>query len=161
VISQSPQVTYRGLDGKQHKITFDFQSLHKNGTRTAYSIKPNDFLKQSGIEEIHSLLQRQMSPCVAILEVRGLGIKHGGISYSDEPLQKAIDEIAKRFVQEDEAEKNGGKRKRAGRRRDKGPRTPPGPKCLRGWIKELIAGGMNPLALRTDYRKCGNHDPRL
>jgi hypothetical protein len=65
VISQSPQVTFRGHDGKQHKFTFDFLSLHKNSTRTAHSVKPKDFLESSRIEEVHSLLKRQMSPSVA------------------------------------------------------------------------------------------------
>jgi hypothetical protein len=65
VISQSPQVTYRGLDGKQHKFTFDFNSLHEDGTRTAHSVKPEAFLEKSRIKEVHSLLQRQMSPSVA------------------------------------------------------------------------------------------------
>jgi putative transposase len=98
--------------------------------------------------------------CLAVIEMRGLGPKHGGLSYSDEPLQKAIDEIQKRFEEEDRIQVDGGKKKRAGRKSEPS-RTPPGPKCLRSWIADLIAAGMNPLGLRTDYRKCGNHDPRL
>jgi putative transposase len=154
-LSQAQLLILRHSRGYRHDR--DFYNPEVSRARLAAAAQ---FLRDLEEEEQDELLWKKRW-CLAILEMRGLGIKHGGISYTDEPLQKAIDEIANRFEQEDEAEKNGGKRKRAGRRRDKGPRTPPGPKCLRGWIKDLIAGGMNPLALRTDYRKCGNHDPKL
>ncbi|MBR0707999.1 hypothetical protein [Bradyrhizobium liaoningense] len=65
VVSQRPQVRYRGLDGKQHVFTFDFTSLHADGTRTAHSVKPKELVEKSRIEQIHLLLQRQMSPTIA------------------------------------------------------------------------------------------------
>lgn len=99
--------------------------------------------------------------CLTTLQMRGLGIKYGGISYSDEGLEEAIPEIAKRMRDEDKAAAAGGKKPRAGRASAEREREPPGPKCLRGWIKDLIDGNMNPLALRKDYRKCGNHTPKL
>jgi len=65
VISQSPQVDYIGSDGKWHKFTFDFTSVHTDGSRTAHSVRPVAKVASSGIEEIHRLLQRQMSPKLA------------------------------------------------------------------------------------------------
>jgi hypothetical protein len=65
VIGQSPQVSYVDDDGKPHKFTFDFTSLHRDGSRTAHSVKPKIFVGTSRVEEIHSLLQRQMSPGTA------------------------------------------------------------------------------------------------
>jgi putative transposase len=154
-LSQAQLLILRHSRGYRHDR--DFYNPEVARARMAAAAQ---FLRDLEEEEQEEILWKKRW-CLAILEVRGRGIKHGGISFTDEPLQKAIDEIAERFGQEDEAETNGGKRKRAGRHRGKGPRTPPGPKCLRGWIKELIAGDMNPLALRNDYRKCGNHDPKI
>jgi hypothetical protein len=65
IISQSPQVNYTGTDGKLHRFTFDFTSIHTDGSRTAHSVKPANKVASSGIEEIHRLLQRQMSPKLA------------------------------------------------------------------------------------------------
>ncbi|MBY0382803.1 MAG: hypothetical protein K2W78_12900 [Xanthobacteraceae bacterium] len=65
VISQAPQVRYTDSDGKLHTFTFDFTSIHTDGSRTAHSIKPAAKVASSCIEEIHRLLQRQMSPKLA------------------------------------------------------------------------------------------------
>jgi hypothetical protein len=62
VVGQSPQVTYVDDDGKPHKFTFDFTTVHKDGTRTAHSVKPKVFVGSSRVESVHALLQRQMSP---------------------------------------------------------------------------------------------------
>ena len=62
VISQWPQEQYVDRDGVLHRFTFDFTSVHVDGSRTANSVKPDDLVAASKIEEIHLLLQQQMSP---------------------------------------------------------------------------------------------------
>jgi len=64
IVSQAPQVHYIDSDGKSHMFTFDFTSVHTDGSRTAHSVKPAVKVASSGIEAIHRLLQRQMSPNV-------------------------------------------------------------------------------------------------
>lgn len=61
IVSQSPKVEYVGLDGKTHTFTFDFTSIHRDRSRTANSIKPKAHVLSSKVEDIHLLLQRQMS----------------------------------------------------------------------------------------------------
>ncbi|MBW7974597.1 hypothetical protein [Bradyrhizobium sp. BR 10289] len=65
VISQWPQVQYVDRDGVLRRFTFDFTSVHSDRSRTAHSIKPEDKVASSEVEEIHRLLQRQMSPKLA------------------------------------------------------------------------------------------------
>jgi len=65
VIDQYPQVSYVDASGVRHRFTFDFMSVHADGTRTAHSVKPEDKVASSRVEEVHRLLQRQMSPDVA------------------------------------------------------------------------------------------------
>jgi hypothetical protein len=62
VISQWPQVHYVDRDGVLRRFTFDFTSVHSDGSRTAHSVKPASKVASSGVEEIHLLLQRQLSP---------------------------------------------------------------------------------------------------
>jgi hypothetical protein len=61
IISQWPQVSYVDDGGIAHRFTFDFTSVHTDGSRTANSVKPQDLVAASQVEEIHLLLQRQMS----------------------------------------------------------------------------------------------------
>jgi hypothetical protein len=65
VISQWPQVQYVDRDGVLRRFTFDFTSVHKDSSRTAHSVKPASKVASSEVEEIHLLLQRQMSPKLA------------------------------------------------------------------------------------------------
>lgn len=65
VISQWPQVQYVDRDGVLRKFTFDFTSVHADGSRAAHSVKPASKVEASEVEEIHLLLQRQMSPRLA------------------------------------------------------------------------------------------------
>jgi hypothetical protein len=65
VISQWPQVQYVDRDGVLRRFTFDFTSVHADGSRTANSVKPEDLVAASQIEDVHLLLQRQMSPKTA------------------------------------------------------------------------------------------------
>jgi hypothetical protein len=65
VISQWPEVTYVDDRGIAHRFTFDFTSVHADGSHTANSVKPKDLVAASRVEEIHLLLQRQMSPRTA------------------------------------------------------------------------------------------------
>ncbi|MBR0708000.1 DDE-type integrase/transposase/recombinase [Bradyrhizobium liaoningense] len=97
--------------------------------------------------------------CLIAIRMRGLGYKHGGISFSDDGLKKTIPEIAKEINAEAKAEVDGGKKPRTGRVVE--VRQSPCPSTLLGWINDLIEGNMNPLALRKEYRKCGNRTPRL
>lgn len=63
VISQAPQVEFIGIDGKLHTFTFDYLSIHQDGTKTAHSVRP--LIRSSELEETHRQLQTQMSPEVA------------------------------------------------------------------------------------------------
>jgi len=81
------------------------------------------------------------------------------ISFSDESLLIAIPQIAKEIGQLEKVIAVGGKRKRAGRKTV--VVEAPGPKCLREWCTALKEGGMNPLALRSNLRLCGNRSMRL
>jgi hypothetical protein len=65
VISQWPQAYYVDRDGVARRFTFDFTSVHADGSRTANSVKPKDLVAASRVEEIHLLLQGQMSPRTA------------------------------------------------------------------------------------------------
>ncbi|MBR0752911.1 hypothetical protein JQ604_12010 [Bradyrhizobium jicamae] len=65
VIDQYPQVSFVDADGKRHRFTFDFMSIHADGTKTAHSVKPESKVEASRIQEIHGYLQWQMSPKVA------------------------------------------------------------------------------------------------
>lgn len=65
VISQAPQVRYLDRDGALRTFTFDFTSVHADGSRTANSVKPAELVAASEVEEIHLLLQKQMSPKTA------------------------------------------------------------------------------------------------
>lgn len=67
VIGQSPQVRYRDHKGEEHTFTFDFTSMHVDGSRTAHSVKPKDLVEGSQVEHVHQLLRRQMSPKTANL----------------------------------------------------------------------------------------------
>lgn len=65
VISQWPQVQYVDREGVLRRFTFDFTSVHADGSRTAHSVKPKPKVASSEVEQIHLLLQRQMSPRLA------------------------------------------------------------------------------------------------
>ncbi|MGL9620218.1 hypothetical protein QRQ56_19555 [Bradyrhizobium sp. U531] len=65
VVSQWPQVRYMDRDRVLRRFTFDFTSVHADGSRTAHSVKPASKVEASEVEEIHLLLQRQMSPAQA------------------------------------------------------------------------------------------------
>jgi hypothetical protein len=65
VLDQYPQVYFYDLAGLKHRFTFDYMSVHVDGSRTAHSVKPECKVEASRIDEIHRLLQRQMSPKVA------------------------------------------------------------------------------------------------
>ncbi len=98
--------------------------------------------------------------CLAALRRKHLDRTHPEkISFSDESLEIAIPQIAKEVGKLEKVVAQAGKRKRAGQKTVviEGP----APKRLREWCADLIAGGMNPLALRNQLRKCGNHEPRL
>jgi putative transposase len=154
ILTQSQLLLLRHSRGYRHDR--DFYNPNVANARVAAAAK---FLGDLEDKEQKKIVWRHRW-CLAILEKRGPGIKHGGLAYSDEKLQEAIDEIHERFKQEDEAQTAGGKKKRAGRTIPEG-KTPPGPKCLRGWIKNLVAADMHSLGLRADHRKCGNRNPRL
>jgi hypothetical protein len=62
---QYPRQKYVGDDGETHTHTFDFLVLHKDGSRTANSVKPLAFVESSGIARILKLLAAQMSPATA------------------------------------------------------------------------------------------------
>jgi putative transposase len=78
---------------------------------------------------------------------------------SDEKLAEAIEKMAETINATEAATVDQKRRKRSGRTAT--VRVPPGPQCLRDWTTELIASNMNPLALRTKHRKCGNRKPRF
>ncbi|MGL9620217.1 hypothetical protein QRQ56_19550 [Bradyrhizobium sp. U531] len=98
--------------------------------------------------------------CLAALRRKHLDRAHPEkISFSDDSLEVAIPQIAKEIGKLEKVIAQGGKRKRAGQKIVvvEGP----GKKCLREWCNALIAGGMNPLALRNQLRRCGNRLDRL
>jgi hypothetical protein len=65
VLDQYPQVSFVGADGKRHRFTFDFMSVHADGSRMAHSVKPKDKVEASRVVEIHGYIRRQISPKVA------------------------------------------------------------------------------------------------
>jgi hypothetical protein len=65
VREQYPRQKYVGEDGVTHTHTFDFLVLHKDGSRTANSVKPLAFVESSGIFGTLKLLAAQMSPATA------------------------------------------------------------------------------------------------
>lgn len=94
--------------------------------------------------------------CLTALRRKHLDRAHPEkLSFSDESLLVAIPQIAKEI----------GKFQKVVARKRAGQKTVdivgPGPKCLREWCAALKAGGMNPLSLRNQLRKCGNWDARL
>jgi putative transposase len=110
-------------------------------------------------EEQKEILWKQKW-CLAALRRKHLPKKHPEkISFSDPSLEIAIPQIAEKIDAIEKAVAQGGKREKAGQKTIviKGP----APKALREWCADLIAGGMNPLALRNQLRKCGNRLTRL
>lgn len=77
---------------------------------------------------------------------------------SDDVMAAVIGVLAEGIEQAEADNVSQNKRKRAGRKVV--VRKSPGPKCLRDWVKSLVAANMHPLALRTDHRKCGNKKAR-
>lgn len=62
IVSQWPQVQYVDRDGILRRFTFDYTSVHADSSRTAHSVKPANRVEASKVEDIHLLLQAQMSP---------------------------------------------------------------------------------------------------
>ncbi|MBR0989107.1 hypothetical protein JQ580_00055 [Bradyrhizobium japonicum] len=96
---------------------------------------------------------------IAIKAMREKAKESGKKVGSDDVLAVIIEAIAEEIEKTETANVSQNKRKRAGRKVV--VRKPPGPRCLRDWVKALVAGNMNPLALRTDHRKCGNKKARF
>jgi hypothetical protein len=65
VIDQYPQVSYVDSDGVRHRFTFDFLSIHADGSRMAHSVKPKSKVEAARVEEIHGFIRRQISAKVA------------------------------------------------------------------------------------------------
>lgn len=134
--------------------------------RNFYSPEATKAQVKSGVQSLRDLPDEEqdrilwMQQWVLLtLKRRKEGLKDGGLSYSDLSLQIAIPLIAEEIAKKDKARAAKGKKKRAGRVTE--TLDNPCPKTLRRWIRALIEGNMNPLALRYEYRKCGNHTPKL
>jgi hypothetical protein len=60
LVEQPPAVTYRTLDGVEHKHTFDFLAHTAKGARIAFAVKPEKRREKSGIDTIVSLIEQQV-----------------------------------------------------------------------------------------------------
>lgn len=120
----------------------------------------------AGVDHLSDLPQEEQADilwklayCMAYIRMSEEGKKNKKRIGSDDKLTKAIEAMAAEIEATETARVSQKKRKRAGRKVL--IRKPPGPKCLRDWVKELVAANMNPLALRTKHRKCGNKSGRF
>jgi putative transposase len=120
----------------------------------------------AGVDHLSDLPQEEqadvlwkLSYCLAYIRMTEEGKKNKKRIGADEKLEEAIEIMAAEIEATEAARVGQKKRKRAGRKMV--VRKPPGPKCLRTWVAELVAAHMNPLALRTKHRKCGNKAARF
>ncbi|MBW7974596.1 hypothetical protein [Bradyrhizobium sp. BR 10289] len=131
-------------------------------TRDFYNPEAARARKHAGVAYVTDLPDEEQKEilwkerwCLTVLRKK----EAGEISFTDDSLLIAIPQIAQEIGKLEKIIGRGGKRKRAGRKTV--VVDSPGPKALREWCAALIAGGMNPLSLRNQLRKSGNHDPRL
>ena len=120
----------------------------------------------AGVDHLGDLPQEEQADilwklayCMAYIRMTEAGKKNKNRIGSDDKLAEAIEAMATEIEATETARVSQNKRTRAGRKVV--IRKPPGPRCLRDWVKELVAANMNPLALRTKHRKCGNKKARF